>query len=84
MANKRHLTDRMSASKSQPDPISGPSGATDKPVEREGKFDEEGGDQPQAASQHDVDEELRKLDQSQGPDHPPDKDGNKRPQHVKH
>jgi len=37
---------------------SGPSGATTKQEERENKFDEEGGDQPQAASQHESDEAL--------------------------
>ena len=37
---------------------SGPSGATTKPEERESKFDEEGGDQPQAASQRESDEAL--------------------------
>jgi hypothetical protein len=37
---------------------SGPSGATTKHEERESKFDEEGGDQPQAASQRESDEAL--------------------------
>src|ERR1044072_4872306 len=37
---------------------SGPSGATTKQEERENKFDEEGGDQPQAASQRESDEAL--------------------------
>jgi hypothetical protein len=37
---------------------SGPSGATTKQEERESKFDEEGGDQPQAGSQHESDEAL--------------------------
>ena len=37
---------------------SGPSGATVKTEERENKFDEEGGDQPQAASQREADEAL--------------------------
>jgi hypothetical protein len=82
MANKENVN--VSSNKSQPKPTSGPSGATDKPTEREMKFDEEGGDQPQAASQQDVDEELRKLDQAQRPDHPLDKPGNKRPQQHKH
>ena len=36
----------------------GPSGATAKLEERESKFDEEGGDQPQAASQRESDEAL--------------------------
>ena len=39
---------------------SGPSGATVKTEERENKFDEEGGDQPQAASQREADEALEK------------------------
>jgi hypothetical protein len=39
----------------------GPSGATDKLQERETKFDEEGGDQPQAKSEHEVADELRKA-----------------------
>ena len=37
---------------------SGPSGGTTKLEERETKFDEEGGDQPQAASQRESDEAL--------------------------
>ena len=37
---------------------SGPSGATTKHEERESKFDEEGGDQPQASSQRESDEAL--------------------------
>jgi hypothetical protein len=37
---------------------SGPSGATTKHEERENKFDEEGGDQPQAASQRESDQAL--------------------------
>jgi hypothetical protein len=37
---------------------SGPSGATTKLEERENKFDEEGGDQPQASSQRESDEAL--------------------------
>lgn len=39
---------------------SGPSGATVKTEERENKFDEEGGDQPQAASQREAEEALEK------------------------
>ena len=38
-----------------------PSGATDKTFERETKFDDEGGDQPQAPSQRAVDKELDKA-----------------------
>ena len=40
---------------------SGPSGATTKLEERENKFDEEGGDQPQAASQRESDEALNTI-----------------------
>ena len=42
-------------------PTTSPSGATDKTIEREKKFDEEGGDQPQAPSQRAVDDELRHI-----------------------
>ncbi len=47
--------------KSNQQPKTSPSGATDKTVEREKKFDEEGGAQPQAPSQQAVDEELEKA-----------------------
>jgi hypothetical protein len=39
----------------------GPSGSTETLKEREKKFDEEGGDQPQAPSQQAVDDELSKV-----------------------
>lgn len=42
-------------------PKAGPSGATDALPERAKKFDEEGGDQPQAKSEEEVAEELRKA-----------------------
>lgn len=42
-------------------PPSSPSGSTDQKQERVKKFDEEGGDQPQAASQRAVDEELERA-----------------------
>ena len=44
-------------------PKVGPSGATDKLTERVTKFDEEGGDQPQAKSEKQVEEELVKVRQ---------------------
>jgi hypothetical protein len=47
----------------------GPSGATDKAKEREKKFDEEGGDQPQAPSQRAVDRELQKIEEGKKRDH---------------
>jgi len=43
------------------DDASGPSGATDRAVERAKKFDDEGGDQPQAPSQAAVDRELQQV-----------------------
>ena len=43
------------------EPKANPSGGTDKTKEREKKFDEEGGDQPQAPSQQEVDAELEKA-----------------------
>ena len=43
------------------EPKANPSGATDNTEEREKKFDEEGGDQPQAPSQQEVDAELEKA-----------------------
>jgi hypothetical protein len=46
------------------EPEAGPSGATDKMKEREKKFDEEGGDQPQAPSQRAVDKELQKINRA--------------------
>lgn len=55
-------------SKADEKPVAHPSGATDKTVEREKKFDEEGGAQPQAPSQRQADEELRNVDQSQKQD----------------
>jgi hypothetical protein len=60
MPNIRSFDDEGSR-KLPPVPKAGPSGATDKTVEREEKFDEEGGDQPQAKSQHEADRELSKL-----------------------
>ena len=42
-------------------PRAGPSGATDAQTERVEKFDEEGGDQPQAKSEKQVEEELAKA-----------------------
>ena len=56
-----------------------PSGATDKTKEREKKFDEEGGDQPQAPSQKAVDEELHKIRKAENPTGRVDGDGPKRP-----
>jgi hypothetical protein len=44
----------------------GPSGATAKLEERENKFDEEGGDQPQAASQRESDEALNAMHALEG------------------
>jgi hypothetical protein len=44
---------------------SSPSGATDREPERAKKFDEEGGDQPQAPSERAVEAELEKAKQSQ-------------------
>ena len=49
------VTDREKLEQSRK---SGPSGATTKLEERENKFDEEGGDQPQAASQRESDQAL--------------------------
>ena len=46
-----------------------PSGATDREPERAEKFDEEGGDQPQAPSQRAVEAELEKAKQSQAESH---------------
>ena len=43
------------------DDASSPSGATDRAAERTKKFDEEGGDQPQAPSQAAVDREMRQV-----------------------
>ena len=48
---------------------SGPSGATTKNEERETKFDEEGGDQPQAASQRESDEALNATPAAQSHRH---------------
>jgi hypothetical protein len=42
-------------------PTAGPSGATDQTRERVHKFDEEGGDQPQAKSERAVEQELRHI-----------------------
>ncbi len=53
---------------------SGPSGATDKLPERESKFDEEGGAQPQAESEG-IADKLLHPDQSQGPNEPLDQSG---------
>lgn len=52
---------QMWASQEPEVPKAGPSGATDRSVEREKKFDEEGGDQPQAPSQGAVDKELGEV-----------------------
>ena len=53
------MTEREKLNQSQK---SGPSGATTKHEERESKFDEEGGDQPQAASQRESDEALHAIE----------------------
>ena len=50
-----------------PDETSGPSGATDRGAERTQKFDEEGGDQPQAPSQGAVERELEQIQRQQQP-----------------
>ena len=50
------ITDKEKSDQSRK---SGPSGATTQPEERENKFDEEGGDQPQAASQRESDQALK-------------------------
>ncbi len=42
-------------------PKAGPSGATDRQAERVKKFEEEGGDQPQARSEKQAEEELEKA-----------------------
>ncbi len=62
MADKPRPIDRLSQQQK-----TSPSGATDKTIEREEKFDEEGGDQPQAPSQQAVDAELEKA-LSESPD----------------
>jgi hypothetical protein len=49
----------------EPTKPSSPSGATDREPERVKKFDEEGGDQPQAPSERAVEAELEKAKQSQ-------------------
>ncbi len=49
------------------EPKAGPSGATDQTKERVTKFDEEGGDQPQAPSERAVEKELERLDVSPDP-----------------
>ena len=54
-----------------------PSGATDNFAERKKKFDDEGGDQPQAASEDAVAEELRNL-HVQDPEYPLDDKEKKR------
>jgi hypothetical protein len=51
------------------EPEAGPSGATDKTKEREKKFDEEGGDQPQAPSQSAVDRELQRVQEERKQGH---------------
>ena len=61
MAKARNPNDKVPGDKSTEEPKAGPSGATDKTIEREKKFDEEGGGQPQAASQHEADEALKEL-----------------------
>ena len=48
---------------------SGPSGATTKHEERESKFDEEGGDQTQAATQRESDEALKATQPAHGHSH---------------
>jgi hypothetical protein len=68
MATPQNPTDKTSQDKSQQTPTSGPSGATDKPVEREKKFEDEGGGQPQGVSE-DPDSPTSGNDgQSQGQD----------------
>lgn len=61
MTMNGNVTTSKGARQSQKQSASGPSGATDRVVEREQKFDEEGGDQPQARSQAAVDRELRQA-----------------------
>jgi hypothetical protein len=54
------------AEKNDPqDPKAGPSGATDRLTERVEKFDEEGGAQPQAESEQEVDAELARARQEE-------------------
>jgi hypothetical protein len=63
-----HLDDKTAtADAPTQDPKTGPSGSTDKTREREKKFDEEGGDQPQAPSESAVERELRKIHEEEGP-----------------
>jgi hypothetical protein len=65
MADPNNPDRKIAAKQSNEPPKASPSGATDKTTERKEKFDEEGGDQPQAPSQHAADQELRDLhDQS--------------------
>jgi hypothetical protein len=51
MANPQNPNAKTSQDESQQAPTSGPSGATDKPAEREKKFEDEGGGQPQGVSE---------------------------------
>ena len=48
------------------DDASGPSGSTDRAAERAKKFDEEGGDQPQAPSEAAVHRELQQVQSQHG------------------
>jgi hypothetical protein len=66
MANTPILN-RMNPGEAGKKPKAGPSGATDETREREKKFDEEGGAQPQAPSQHAVDEELQRARRKESP-----------------
>jgi hypothetical protein len=56
MANPQNPNDKTPEDESQQAPKSGPSGATDKPAEREKKFEDEGGGQPQGISEDPDDE----------------------------
>jgi hypothetical protein len=51
MANPQNPHDKTPQDESHQAPTSGPSGATDKPAEREKKFEDEGGGQPQGVSE---------------------------------
>ncbi len=61
------MTDTRAATERDRDtPPASPSGATDQTKERVQKFDEEGGDQPQAPSEQDADKELAHARKSGG------------------
>jgi hypothetical protein len=61
------VSDTTTADQPTREPTVGPSGSTDKTSEREKKFDEEGGDQPQASSESAVERELQKIrDEEEG------------------